>query len=244
LGAHSLVERLNALFPGVAAVIIGEPSDMKVVSGQKGLASSTIEITGREAHSSQIQQGVSAIMEAIPLMTALHQMAADARLVAPDDSPFEPAGTSITIGLLEGGTAVNILARQCSFTYDIRYEAGDDPRHYEDKMRALVEATDARIKARAPEGGAILIPRSLSPAMTPEVNGAAEALARALTGDNTLRAVAYATEGGIFQDGGLSTVICGPGSISQAHQPDEFVEVAQIESCVGFLERLVAKLSV
>jgi acetylornithine deacetylase len=244
LGAHSLVERLNALFPGVAAVIIGEPSDMKVVSGQKGLASSTVEITGREAHSSQIQQGVSAIMEAIPLMAALHQMAADARLEAPKDSPFEPAGTSITIGLLEGGTAVNILARQCSFTYDIRYEAGDDPRHYEEKMRALVEATDARIKARAPEGGAILIPRSLSPAMTPEVNGAAEALARALTGDNTLRAVAYATEGGIFQGGDLSTVICGPGSIAQAHQPDEFVEVSQIESCVGFLERLVAKLSV
>jgi acetylornithine deacetylase len=244
LGAHSLVEQLNALFPGVAAVIIGEPSDMKVVSGQKGLASSTIEITGREAHSSQIQQGVSAIMEAIPLMSALRDMAAEARVIAPKDSPFEPAGTSITIGLLEGGTAVNILARHCSFTYDIRYEAGDDPRKYEDKMRELVVALDASIKARAPEGGAIMIPRSLSPAMTPEVNGAAEALARALTGDNTLRAVAYATEGGIFQGAGLSTVICGPGSISQAHQPDEFVEIKQIESCVGFLERLVTRLSV
>jgi acetylornithine deacetylase len=244
LGAHSLVEQLNALFPGVAAVIIGEPSDMKVVSGQKGLASSTIEITGREAHSSQIQQGVSAIMEAIPLMSALRDMAAEARVIAPKDSPFEPAGTSITIGLLEGGTAVNILARHCSFTYDIRYEAGDDPRKYEDKMRELVVALDASIKALAPEGGAIMIPRSLSPAMTPEVNGAAEALARALTGDNTLRAVAYATEGGIFQGAGLSTVICGPGSISQAHQPDEFVEIKQIESCVGFLERLVTRLSV
>jgi acetylornithine deacetylase len=244
LGAHSLVEQLNALFPGVAAVIIGEPSDMKVVSGQKGLASYTVEIVGREAHSSQIQQGVSAIMEAIPLMAALHEMAANARLVAPTDSPFEPSGTSITIGLLEGGTAVNILARHCSFTFDIRFEAGDDPRKYEDELRALVEATDARIKARAPEGGAKLIPRSLSPAMTPEVNGAAEALARALTGDNTLRAVAYATEGGIFQGGGLSTVICGPGSISQAHQPDEWVEIEQIESCVGFLERLVARVSV
>lgn len=244
LGAHSLVDKLNALYPGVGAVIIGEPSDMKVVSGQKGLASSTVEITGREAHSSQIQQGVSAIMEAIPLMAALHEMAADARRIAPTDSPFEPPGTSITIGLLEGGTAVNILARQCSFTFDIRYEAGDDPRKYEDALRTLVEATDARIKERAPEGGAVLIPRSLSPAMNPEVDGAAEALARALTGDNTLRAVAYATEGGIFQNGGLSTVICGPGSILQAHQPDEFVEVEQIESCVGFLERLVARMSV
>jgi acetylornithine deacetylase len=244
LGAHSLVDKLNALYPGISAVIIGEPSDMKVVSGQKGLASSTVEITGREAHSSQIQQGVSAIMEAIPLMAALHEMAANARRVAPTDSPFEPPGTSITIGLLEGGTAVNILARQCSFTFDIRYEAGDDPRKYEDALRTLVEATDARIKERATEGGAVLIPRSLSPAMNPEVDGAAEALARALTGDNTLRAVAYATEGGIFQNGGLSTVICGPGSILQAHQPDEFVEVEQIESCVGFLERLVKRMSV
>ena len=243
LGAHSLVNELVLRFPGVAAVIIGEPSDMKVVSGQKGLASSTVEIIGREAHSSQIQQGVSAIMEAVPLMAALHDMAAEARVAAPHDSPFEPTGTSITIGLVDGGTAVNILARQCSFTFDIRFEAGDDPRVYEDKLRALVAAADARIKVRAPEGGATLIRRSLSPAMTPEVSGAAEALARALTGDNTVRAVAYATEGGIFQGAGLSTVICGPGSIAQAHQPDEFVEIAQIESCVGFLERLVARLS-
>lgn len=244
LGAHSLVDELNARFPGASAVIIGEPSDMKVVSGQKGLASFQVEITGREAHSSQIQQGVSAIMLAIPLMAAVQEMAANARLVAPTDSPFEPPGTSITIGLVEGGTAVNILARYCSFAFDIRFEAGDDPSHYEEELQALVNATDAKIKAIAPEGGAILTRRSLSPAMTPEVNGAAEALARALTGDNTLRAVAYATEGGIFQNGGLSTVICGPGSISQAHQPDEWVEVEQMESCVGFLERLVARMSV
>jgi acetylornithine deacetylase len=243
LGAHSLVDRLNALYPGVAAVIIGEPSDMNVVSGQKGLSSFYVEVTGREAHSSQIQQGVSAIMEAVPLMAAIHEMAADARAVAPSDSPFEPPGTSITIGVVEGGTALNILARHCTFVFDIRFEAGDDPRKYEDELRVLVEATDARIKAHAPEGGATLIRRSLSPAMTPEVDGAAEALARALTGDNNLRAVAYATEGGIFQNGGLSTVICGPGSILQAHQPDEFVQIAQIESCVGFLERLVARMS-
>jgi acetylornithine deacetylase len=244
LGAHSLVDQLNALYPDSSAVIIGEPSDMKVVSGQKGLSSFYVEVTGREAHSSQIQQGVSAIMEAIPLMAAIKDMAADARLNAPTDSPFEPAGTSITIGVVEGGTAVNILARQCNFVFDIRFEAGDDPRRYEDELRELVDATDASIKARAPEGGATLVRRSLSPAMTPEVNGAAEALARALTGDNTLRAVAYATEGGIFQIGGLSTVICGPGSILQAHQPDEYIEVEQMEACVVFLDKLVKRMSV
>jgi acetylornithine deacetylase len=243
LGAHSLVAKLNALYPGVGAVIIGEPSDMKVVSGQKGLSSFVVEVEGREAHSSQVQQGVSAIMEAIPLMAALKDMADEARARASKDSPFDPPGTTMTIGMVEGGTAVNILARQCQFAFDIRFEAGDDPAQYEHKLRALVEATDASIKARAPEGGARLIRRSLSPAMNPETNGAAEALARALTGDNTLRAVAYATEGGIFQNGGLSTVICGPGSISQAHQPDEFVEISQIASCVGFLDRLVTRMS-
>jgi acetylornithine deacetylase len=243
LGAHSLVAQINETFPGVAAVIIGEPSDMKVVSGQKGLASYTVDITGREAHSSQIQQGVSAIMEAIPLMAALKDMAAEARAIAPKDSPFEPSGTSITIGLLNGGTALNILAGHCSFTFDIRYEGTDDPTIYADRLKALVAEVDASIKARAPEGGARFTPRSLSPAMMPETNGAAEALARALTGDNTLRAVAYATEGGIFQGGGLSTVICGPGSILQAHQPDEFIEIEQMASCVGFLERLVTRVS-
>jgi acetylornithine deacetylase len=243
LGAHSLVDQLNQLYPGSSAVIIGEPSDMKVVSGQKGLSSFFVEVIGREAHSSQIQQGVSAIMEAIPLMSAITEMAADARLVAPKDSPFEPSGTSITIGTIEGGTAVNILARHCQFAFDIRFEAGDDPRKYEEELRVLVAATDKKIKARAPEGGATLTRRSLSSAMTPEVDGAAEALARALTGDNTLRAVAYATEGGIFQNGGLSTVICGPGSISQAHQPDEWITIEQMESCVGFVERLVQRMS-
>jgi acetylornithine deacetylase len=243
LGAHSLVEELVARFPGVAAVVIGEPSDMKVVSGQKGLSSFTVEVTGREAHSSQVQQGVSAIMEAIPIMTAFHELAATARAKAPCDSPFEPSGTTMTIGELNGGTAVNILARQCTFAFDIRFEAGDDPTLYEAQLSDVVAKVDAAIKARAPEGGATLTRRSLSSAMAPETNGAAEALARALTGDNTLRAVAYATEGGIFQNGGLSTVICGPGSISQAHQPDEWVEIEQIASCVGFLERLVARMS-
>lgn len=244
LGAHALVDRLNELYPGATAVIIGEPSDMKVVSGQKGLSSFTIEVTGREAHSSQIQQGVSAIMEAIPILAKFRELAAHARVKAPSESPFEPAGTTMTIGELNGGTAVNILARQCAFTFDIRFEAGDDPGFYEQELTKVVHDVDAAIKARAPEGGVVMIPRSSSPAMAPETNGAAEALARALTGDNTLRAVAYATEGGIFQKGGLSTVICGPGSISQAHQPDEYVEIEQMALCVGFLERLVARLSV
>ena len=243
LGAPSLVEVLNQHYAKPEAVIIGEPSDMGVVSGQKGLSTFQIEITGRAAHSSQVQQGVSAIMEAVPLLANLRALAEEVRVNAPAHSPFEPPGTTLTIGLIDGGTASNILAQSCNITWDMRFEVGDDPQVHESRVAAWVAEVDASIKARAPEGGARMVRRSLSPAMAPETQGAAEALARALTGDNTTRAVAYATEGGIFQGGGLSTVICGPGSILQAHQPDEFIEISQLAAGCEFMERLVKRLS-
>jgi acetylornithine deacetylase len=243
LGAPSLVEVLNQHYAKPEAVIIGEPSDMGVVSGQKGLSTFQIEITGRAAHSSQVQQGVSAIMEAVPLLANLRALAEEVRANAPAHSPFEPPGTTLTIGLIDGGTASNILAQSCNITWDMRFEVGEDPHVLEARVAAWVAEIDASIKARAPEGGARMVRRSLSPAMAPETQGAAEALARALTGDNTTRAVAYATEGGIFQGGGLSTVICGPGSILQAHQPDEFIEISQLAASCGFMDRLVKRLS-
>ncbi len=243
LGAPSLVEVLNQHYAKPEAVIIGEPSDMGVVSGQKGLSTFQIEITGRAAHSSQVQQGVSAIMEAVPLLANLRALAEEVRANAPAHSPFEPPGTTLTIGLIDGGTASNILAQSCNITWDMRFEVGDDPQVHESRVAAWVAEVDASIKARAPEGGARMVRRSLSPAMAPETQGAAEALARALTGDNTTRAVAYATEGGIFQGRGLSTIICGPGSILQAHQPDEFIEISQLAAGCEFMERLVKRLS-
>jgi acetylornithine deacetylase len=242
LGAPSLVRTLGLDYAPLDCVIIGEPSDMRVVSGQKGLAVYSVEISGQAAHSSQVQQGVSAIMEAVPLLAKIKGLADQARANAPVDSLFEPAGTTLTIGVIHGGTAPNILAQACQFTFDIRFEVGDDPKTYATIIAQWVHDLDAAIKSRVPEGGAVMRQRSFSPAMAPENNGNAEALARALTGDNTMRAVAYATEGGIFQNGGLSTVICGPGSILQAHQPDEFIERSQLEVGVDFMIALVKRL--
>ena len=242
LGAPSLVQALKLTYAPIDCVIIGEPSDMRVVSGQKGLAVYSVEVIGRAAHSSQVQQGVSAIMEAVPLLAKIKGLADQARAAAPVNSLFEPAGTTLTIGVIQGGTAPNILAQSCQFTFDIRFEVGDDPKTYETIIAQWVNELDLAIKSRALEGGAVMKQRSFSPAMAPEIHGNAEALARALTGDNTMRAVAYATEGGIFQNGGLSTVICGPGSILQAHQPDEFIERSQLEAGVDFMIALVKRL--
>lgn len=244
LGAPAMVDLIAQTFPRPAAVIVGEPSDMKVISGHKGITTFRVVVEGREAHSSQIDQGVSAVMAALPLIKLVETFSQEARAKAPPDSPFEPKGTTITIGMLNGGTAVNILARRCEFAFDIRHEASDDPQAYARRLYALAAEVDAAIKAKAPEGGVTIIPRSSSPGMAPEPDGAAERLCRQLTGDNELRAVAYAAEGGLFQRRGLSTCICGPGSILQAHQPDEYIEESQLAEGARFIDRLIDQLAV
>jgi acetylornithine deacetylase len=242
LGAPSLIGRLQADLPAPSAVIVGEPTDMKVVSGHKGIRVFVVEVEGREAHSSKVDQGVSAIMEALKLMQVVANLAAEARAKADVTSLFDPPGATLTIGLVQGGTATNILARRCSFAWDLRCPPGVDPDAIEARFRAAADALDADIKRRAPEGGVRVTRRSDTPPLAPE-NGQAETLARLLTGDNAPSAASYAAEAGLFQRAGLSAVICGPGSILQAHQPDEWITLDQIQEGARFMRRLIAHLS-
>jgi acetylornithine deacetylase len=143
---------------------------------------------------------------------------------------------------VEGGTATNILARRCTFSWDLRCPPGEDPEVYAQRFFAAAADVDARIKARAPEGGVTVARRSSTPALHIRRDSEAEQLARALTGDNGLEAAAFAAEGGLFQRAGWPTVVCGPGSIAQAHQPDEWIELAQIAKGAQFMRDLIAKL--
>ncbi|MDB5444801.1 MAG: argE, partial [Phenylobacterium sp.] len=155
-------------------------------------------------------------------------------------SPFTPKGATLTIGVIHGGTAGNILARECQFLFDLRCPPGLDPMQLLKPVYAQVAAVDAALKARAPEAGAVIERRSFTPPLSPEPNGVAEAFARRLAGDNgPARAVAFAAEAGQFQEAGFSTVICGPGSIDQAHQPDEFVALSQMQRGASFMRRLI-----
>jgi acetylornithine deacetylase len=239
LGAPRMIEVIRRELPAPAYVIVGEPTDMEAVNGHKGIATFHVTVTGREAHSSQTQQGVSAVMKAVELMATLNAISARLEREADPASPFTPKGATLTIGEVHGGTAHNILARQCSFVFDLRCPPPLDPRELLKPFFAQVQALDAEIKARAPEGGVELHMHSNVPGFAPEPGGAAEAFARRLAGDNgPARAVSFATEAGQFQRAGLSTVICGPGSIAQAHQPDEYVEVSQMERGWAFMRRL------
>jgi acetylornithine deacetylase len=230
---------MAAHLPPPAAVIVGEPTNMEVVNGHKGITSYVVTVTGHEAHSSLTHLGLSANMVAVDLMAGLAALAARLEREADTAWAFCPRHATLTIGQINGGTAVNILARECVFLFDLRCPPGLDPEAVLAPFLAEAAATDRAAKARFPEAGVAVVRRSATPAFAPEQGGAAEALARRLTGDNgPARVVPYAAEAGQFQQAGFSVAICGPGSIEQAHQPDEYLEVEQLRRGAAFMGRL------
>jgi acetylornithine deacetylase len=244
LGAPAMIEALSQAEPRPALAVVGEPTGMEVVGAHKGILSAKVTVTGREAHSSQTHLGVSANMAALELLADLTALADRLIAEADADSPFEPAHATLTIGLIHGGTAVNILARECSFSFDLRCPPGQDPNLLLAPFWERCRAMDAALKARAAEAGVVFELYADVPSLALQPGGAAEALARRLAGDNgPLRAVPYAAEAGQFQLGGFPVVLCGPGWIDQAHQPDEWIEIAQMRRGAQFMTRLVEELA-
>lgn len=240
LGAPAMIEQIRQTLPAPAYVVVGEPTNMEAVNGHKGIATYHVTVTGREAHSSQPHLGVSAVMEAVKLMGSLNALAQRLEAEADPASPFTPKWPTLTIGMVHGGTAHNIIARECTFVFDVRCPGPTTPQQIVEPFLAEAEAMDAALKARAPEAGVQVELHTNVPPFTPQPDSPAEAFARRLAGDNgPPRVVPYAAEAGQFQGAGFSTVICGPGSIDQAHQPDEYVEVSQMQRGAQFMRRLI-----
>jgi acetylornithine deacetylase len=225
-------------------VIVGEPTNMEVVSGHKSISTFAVTVTGHEAHSSLTHLGLSANMAAIGLMSRLAAIAESLAHDADPASPFHPPHATLTIGEMAGGTAVNILARQCRFVFDLRCPPGQDPDTIIAPFLKAAAQLDAEMKARFPETGVTVVRRSSTPSFAPVPDSPAERIARRLAGDNgPARVVSYAAEAGQFQGAGFATVICGPGSIEQAHQPNEYVEIAQMERGAHFMTRLLEMIA-
>jgi acetylornithine deacetylase len=241
-GAPPLIESLNATFPKGRAVIVGEPSMMGAVSGHKGGAGFHVHVRGFEVHSSLMHTGVNAIMYGAKLIEWANEMNAANQARTPNEvaATFEPPWTTVHVGMIEGGTAHNITALDCHFGLDFRFVPGEDSDAWMARARARAAEIEAEMQAVVPESYIELKETFSVPALMPETDGEAEMLVRQLTGDNTPRVVSYGTEGGHFQTAGYSTVICGPGDIAQAHQPDEYLTVAQFEAGQRFMEKLLA----
>jgi acetylornithine deacetylase len=244
-GAPPMIETMQTVVPKGSVALIGEPSRMKVITGHKGGTGYHVHVKGYEVHSSLLPEGVSAIMEGARLIQWVNDRNAAIQAVAPGPiaGMFRPPFTTLHVGMIEGGTAHNITAADCRFAVEMRVTPDDDIIAHEAAFAAEAMRLDAALRSRRPEAGVILDRFFGVPALRPEAHGEAEALARALTGENETDVVSYGTEAGQFQDAGYSAVVCGPGDIAQAHQADEYLEVSEFQAGQRFMERLLERLA-
>ncbi|MEQ1754010.1 MAG: acetylornithine deacetylase [Micropepsaceae bacterium] len=243
LGVRPMIADIVKSVPMPRLAIIGEPTDMKVVNAHKGIRSFRTTVTGREAHSSQTDKGVNAVMVAAELIMHLSSLADEMRRRGDPSGRFDPPYTSVQSSTIEGGTALNILARHCTFQWEFRYLPGTSQEEIVDRFNA--HARDVilpRLRLIAPEADIVTNVRAHVPALTARDGCPAEALAKQLTGRNHAEAVAYGTEAGLFQEVGIPSVVCGPGNIQQAHKPNEFIEISQVAACEAFIRRLIHQL--
>jgi len=241
IGVRPLLAAIAEHLPRPRAVIVGEPSEMRVVTAHKGVEAFRTRITGKEAHSSQTDRAASAIMTAARLVAFLEDCAA-AETENPDPA-FDPPYTTVSVGTITGGTALNIVPRHCEFVWEYRTIPGRDDQAIKAKFDAYVAKTVLpALRANAPEAAIKTKALAAVPAFQAS-GGDAETLVKHLARTNETAAVSYATEAGLFEAYDMPTIICGPGSIDQAHQPDEFISVAQFQAGEAFLRRLMDALS-
>ncbi|MEO1789944.1 MAG: acetylornithine deacetylase [Pseudomonadota bacterium] len=245
-GAPPMIEDMRGHLPPASAAIIGEPSMMQAVTGHKGTFGYWADFRGHEVHSSLMHRGVSAIMEAGRLIEWANRMNAEASARAPSDiaAMFDPPWTTVHVGDIHGGTAHNITARDCRVQIEVRAVPDETLEDWDAAFKAEIARIEDGMRAVHPNAGITLEPIFDVPGLQPEAEGRAEELVRRVTGDNARHVVSYGTEAGQFQERGYSAVICGPGDIAQAHQPDEYITVTQFEAGEHFVTRVIDTLRV
>ncbi|MEA2824823.1 MAG: acetylornithine deacetylase [Alphaproteobacteria bacterium] len=237
VGVRRLLEDLNTARIRPALAVIGEPTEMRVVGAHKAGAVIETLVRGREGHSSAPSRGANAVMMAGEFIASLAALGSE--LMTDRDEYFEPPFTTIQANMVSGGTAVNVLARDARVMWE--YRALPDRDTDAIVARALMHAETAilpRYRAGAPEAQFETRVKAAYPGLARDVNSPAVRLACALSGSNDVHAVSYGTEAGLFQGAGIPAVICGPGSIAQAHKADEFVALEQLDACAAFLRRV------
>ncbi|MGE0008336.1 MAG: M20/M25/M40 family metallo-hydrolase, partial [Parvibaculaceae bacterium] len=242
-GSIAAIEEFGRTLPRPSAVIVGEPTMMGVADTHKSISTYHTTVHGHEAHSSKPALGANAIAGACELVAELYRLASDLEKQGDPNGRLEPGYSTISVGTISGGTARNILARECRFHWEFRGLPGVPQdlalRHLErfsartalPKLRRFTDDADIRTTV----GTEV-------PGLLPEPGSPAEDLALKLTGSNATVAMPFATEAGQFQVRGYPTVLCGPGNVDQAHQPDEFISIGQVRRCMTFMRGLAEEL--
>jgi acetylornithine deacetylase len=244
-GAQRLIKDLDASGLKPALCVVGEPSGMKPILAHKGKLNLHVRIRGLPGHSSEPAKGVNAIHAAGEVIS---HVAAEARRLAkegPFAEGFDPPHTTIHVGTIQGGTILNIIPEHCEFTMEWRTIPADDAMRHVDRMRAFVaDAIEPAMRAVSCNAGFDFTVLTRMPGMALDADHPLTELVKQLTGSNSAGKVSYGTEGGHYQGADIPTIICGPGHIAQAHQPDEWIAQDQLDACDTFIRRLADRLLV
>ena len=243
-GPLDTIARFGADLPRPGAVLVGEPTLMQVADAHKAIVTYRTTVHGHEAHSSKPALGANAIETACDLVCELYRLGDELARQGDPSGRFDPPASTISVGVIHGGTARNILAKQCAFDWEFR----SLPHVPQNLAEAHLESYIARVARPkltryARDAYIETVSEVEVPGLLPEPGSPAESLALKLAHSNHTISVPFATEAGQFQAAGAPTVVVGPGSIDQAHQPDEYIEIAQMEAGIAFMRRLAAELS-
>lgn len=241
LGVVDTIRRLGHDLPLPKAVIVGEPTELEVVDAHKSVVTFTTTVHGSEAHSSKPYLGASAVMAAAELVAELNRIGDEMMERGDPSGRFDPPYTTVHVGMISGGTARNIMAKNCMFHWEFRGLPSLDPREVPDRLDRFGREVVLKRLNRFGEFGRIeTLLEAEVPGLAPEPGSAAETLALRLAGRNRTQTVPFGTEAGHYQAAQIPTVVCGPGSINQAHQPDEYITLKQFEAGAAFMRRLAA----
>lgn len=242
-GAPLMIAALARTGPRPLAAIVGEPTMLGIVAGHKGCHEYTTTITGVPGHGSTPARSVNAIEYAARYVSRLLELREDLRRRAPGDSPYDPPESTVSVGVIRGGTARNVVPATCSFDWELRPIDAADADHARAVAAAIEAELSAQMRADFPEAGIVTTSDGEVGGLDVDEGSAAVRLVRRLRGGGDLHVASYNTEAGLFQKAGIPAVLCGPGSIDVAHRPDEYVGLDQLEGCLRMLEGLTAELS-
>jgi acetylornithine deacetylase len=239
VGVRRLIHMLKDMPVKPRAIIIGEPTQMKVVIAHKGKLSVRCHVRGFEAHSSLAPHAVNAIEYAADVIVFLRKMGERFAIEGPFDMEYDVPHTTVHTGIVQGGTALNIVPKDCSFDFEFRYLPHLDPAALLREVQDFAEKEVApRMYVKIADTGFSWEDISAFPGLDMRDDAEIVALAKALSGANSTTKVAFGTEAGLFQNAHFPTIVCGPGSIEQAHKPNEFVAMEQLALCEQFMHRL------
>jgi acetylornithine deacetylase len=240
-GVRPLLEFLRHHPNKPAAAIIGEPTSMQVVNGHKSAVRFSTEVTGHESHSALTDKGVNAIMVAGEIIHEISKIREELIVAGDASNRYDPPYSTIHVGVISGGTANNIVPKTCSFNWETRLLPSANENDIPDRINALARKLEPAMKAVSPLAGIHVAKANAIPGLAAEKDSPAELLALQCSHSNSTHTVSYGTEAGLFQQTGIPAVVCGPGSIEQAHKPDEFIAVSELRACEVFLRRLAER---